>query len=221
MKWQALIFDRDGTLFDSLPVILRAFNYGIAPFVNRKPADAEWFAAFGPPEAEVMASLMPQNTDKKDEAFLRYLEFYQRHLSEIMLFPGIYELLREVKDAGATLALFTGGGRESTRFCMEKERILTLFDRLITGEDVVKHKPHPEGIWKVIQEFHLLPDRTLVVGDAGADMLAGKEAGATTALARWSAYPLPYDLQSESDHVFYSVNTFRNFLFDETGLLEP
>jgi pyrophosphatase PpaX len=214
MRWQALVFDRDGTLFNSLPVILRAFNYGIEPFVIRKPTDAEWFAAFGPAEAEVMASFITEKN--KAEAFRRYLKYYQDHIFEITLFPGIHGLLRDLKKVGTRLALFTGGGRASTRFCMEKESILTYFDRLITGDDVAKHKPHPEGIMKVIQDYELVPERTLVVGDAGADMLAGKQAGAVTALARWSGYSLPFDLHSAFDHVFYSVDELRQFVFDGT-----
>jgi len=213
MKWQAIIFDRDGTLFHSLPVILQAFNYGVEPFVEKAPSDSEWFAAFGPAEAEVMASFLPKDGNHKQQAFSRYLEYYEKHLSEITLFPGIHDLLRDAHEAGVIQAIFTGGGRESTFFCMNKERILTYFNRIITGDDVARHKPHPEGILKVMQDFQLVPGKTLVVGDAGADMIAGKSARAVTVLARWSGYPLPFDLQSESDHAFYSVPEFRNFVF--------
>jgi HAD superfamily hydrolase (TIGR01509 family) len=200
-------------LFDSLPVILRAFNYGVEPFVTKTPADSQWFAAFGPAEAEVMATMLPKDGDYKQQAFYRYLEYYEKHLSEITVFPGIHDLLRDAHEAGVIQAVFTGGGRESTFFCMTKERILTYFDRVITGDDVELHKPHPEGILKVMQDFRLVPEETLVVGDAGADMLAGRSAGAVTVLSRWSGYPLPFDLESESDHVFHSVPEFRNFVF--------
>lgn len=131
-----------------------------------------------------------------------------------MLFPGIKELLKDIEGEGAVVTLYTGGGRESTRFCMEAQSVLTYFDRVITGDDVLRHKPHPEGILKLMQDFQLSPRKTLVVGDAGADILAGQEAGAVTVLARWSGYALPFDLQSEPDQIFYSVSDFRKFVFE-------
>jgi len=54
-----------------------------------------------------------------------------------------------------------------------------------------------------------------VVGDAGADILAGESAGTNTALARWSAGAPPYDLPSRPDYTFYSVPEFQTFLLDE------
>jgi HAD superfamily hydrolase (TIGR01509 family) len=211
MNWQALIFDRDGTLFQSLPVILRAFNHGVEPFVKKLPTDQEWFKAFGPAEEEVMAVFIRK--EHRKEAFQRYLNYYQTHMDQIQLYPEMFDLLKEASEAGMKLALFTGGGRESTAFCMEKEGILKYFQVLITGDDVMRPKPHPEGILKVINELKLTANRTLVIGDAGADMIAGKAAGAATVLARWGSHELPFDLQSQSDYVFYSVEDFREFVF--------
>lgn len=213
MKWQGLIFDRDGTIFDSLPVILNAFRHGAEPFLKKRPTDADWFEAFGPAEMDVLERFVGKQN--REEAFRRFLEYYQSHISQITLFPGMFELLRKAKEAGLKLALFTGGGRESTLFCMRKAEILNYFDKLITGNDVLRPKPHPEGILMVMNELNLAPRRTLVVGDAGADVLAGKGAGAVTVLVRWSGQVPPFDLKSEPDHVFHSVRDFGEFVFED------
>ena len=72
----------------------------------------------------------------------------------------------------------------------------------------------------VMNELNLAPRRTLVVGDAGADVLAGKEAGTVTVLARWSGQVPPFDLKSEPDHIFYSVREFGKFLEKSGGKKE-
>ena len=216
MKWKAVIFDRDGTLFDSLAVILRSFNYGIEPFTDRRPSDSEWFAAFGPAEPEVMGRFIP--AEKKEAAFDRFYCYYQEHIGEIALFEGVSELLFRLKEGGMKLGLFTGGGRTSTRFCLEKRGVLSLFDVLITGDDVALPKPHPEGIHKAVDFLNVKPEQTVVVGDSGADIQAGGKAGTTTVMARWSEVPLAFDFSSQPDYIFYRVSELDQFLTNGSTL---
>jgi pyrophosphatase PpaX len=211
VKWRAVVFDRDGTLFDSLAIILDSFNYGAKPFVTRQPTDAEWFAAFGPPEPEVLGAFVPAL--KKREAFNRFYEYYTAHINNVKLFDGVEAMLHRLKKENVKIALFTGGGLQSTEFCLKRERIFDDFDLLITGDDVRRPKPNPEGIFKAIDAFQVLSGETLVVGDAGADVLAGKHAGAVTVLARWAKFPPPHDLPSQPDYTFSLISDFEAFLF--------
>ena len=213
MKWKALIFDRDGTLFDSFPVILAAFNYAIEPYTAKRPSDAEWFAAFGPDEQEVIGKFIP--SEKKEEAFKRFCSYYNQHLDQIRLFEGMKFVLEKLKHKGAKLAIFTGGGSESTTLVMAGKGIAEYFDVVITGDRVQRPKPDPEGVLLALSELKVPAEAALVVGDAGADILAGHSAGTKTALARWSVPAPPYDLPSRPDYTFYSVAEFKRFLLDE------
>ncbi len=212
MKWKGVIFDRDGTLFDSLPVILRAFNYGIEPFSNRQPSDEEWFAAFGPDEPEVMGKFIA--ADNKIAAYQRFFQYYRDHFHQISLYPGMREILEKLHKDQVKLALFTGAGKETARYCLKNEGILHYFSELITGDSVVSPKPDPEGIFKAMESLHTTAVETLVVGDAGADVLAGQRAGATTILARWGGFVPPHDLPSTPDYVFTNVGQFESFLWN-------
>jgi HAD superfamily hydrolase (TIGR01549 family) len=213
MRWQALIFDRDGTLFDSLAVILKAFNYGIEPFADRIPSDSEWFAAFGPAEPEVMAHFIP--VSRKREAYSRFIAYYKEHFDEIALFPEVTGMLAGAKDRGAKIGLFTGGGIESTRFCLQQKNLLPLFDILITGDQLVHPKPHPEGILKALGDLNVDASQTLVTGDSSADVEAGARAGTSTALVKWSSYSNGYHAAIKPNYVFNKVVDFREFLFQE------
>ena len=213
VKYNGIIFDRDGTLFDSLHVILRSFNYGIEPFTEKRPTDEEWFEAFGPAEAEVMAKFIPREHTKA--AFDRFYEYYRSHFNEIPLFPGIRELLVRLYSAGARMAIFTGGGLESTVFCLQEQKILSFFQELVTGDRVEHPKPHPEGVLRAIKALDVRPDESVVIGDSGADIAAGRRAGAATVLARWSRFIPPADLPDRPDYVFQDVSELQRLLFQE------
>jgi HAD superfamily hydrolase (TIGR01509 family) len=209
--WKAIIFDRDGTLFDSLPVILRAFDFGIEPFTERKIKPEEWFAAFGPHEPEVMGKFI--DAKHKDEAYRRFFQYYRDHFTEISLYPGMRGILERLQQDSVKLALFTGAGTETARFCLEKEGILEYFNQLITGDSVNRPKPDPEGIYKAMNLLQVQPLETLVVGDAGSDVIAGQTAGARTVLARWGGFIPPHDMPSNPDYTFTSVQEFKTFLW--------
>jgi len=213
MKWKGIIFDRDGTLFDSLPVILRSFNYGIESFTAKRPTNEEWFAAFGPAEPEVLGTFIAP--EHKAEAFARFYGYYTEHITEIHLFNGIRELLARLKSSGCKIALFTGGSMKSSRFCLHHAGILEIFDVLITGDLVAHPKPDPEGVLMAMGQMHVPSQQTIVAGDAGFDVAAGKRAGAVSVLAQWGIYPVANDLLAQPDYTFTSVADFERFLFEE------
>lgn len=213
MKWKGIIFDRDGTLFDSFAVILGAFNYAIEPFTSKRPTASEWFAAFGPAEPEVIEKII--GPEKKHEAFERFYSYYNEHFEQISLFPGVEKILERLHTASVKIALFTGGGWESTHLALTRTGIVSYFDVLITGDRVKNPKPDPEGILLALSSMKIAADETLGVGDAGSDVIAGQKAGLKTALVRWSAQAPPSDLPSRPDYTFYSVSEFETFLFGE------
>jgi HAD superfamily hydrolase (TIGR01509 family) len=213
MKYKAVIFDRDGTLFDSLDVILAAFNYAIEPFTERRPSRHEWFQAFGPAEKDVLTKFLP--IEKKQAAFYRFFEYYRRHFESIKLYPGMREILHELKANGANLMLFTGGGNLSTWFCLEQTGILPLFDAVVCGEDIIRHKPDPEGIRKLMTEQKVIPSETIVVGDSASDVEAGKAAGAFTVWLCWSENAQQAAPRVAPDFTCKSVGELRMVLFQE------
>lgn len=200
-------------MFDSLPLIMRAFNHGVEPFVAHPPTDREWMAAFGPHEPRVMARFIAE--ENVDEAYRRFYTYYQEHIAEIPLFPGIREILYRLKDLGIKIGLFTGGGRMSTELCLGTHGILPLFGVLITGDSVSRPKPDPEGVVTAMKTLGVDASGTLVVGDSSADVESGKRAGASSALVRWSSLPSPYTSAFRPDYTWDAVAEFERFLFGE------
>jgi pyrophosphatase PpaX len=212
-KFNAVIFDRDGTLYDSLDVIFRSFAHGVEPYVRRQPTRREWISAFGPAEIDVMGKFI--SSEVKQAAFNRFFDYYRSHITEIRMYPGIRDLLFLLKENGVKLMLFTGGGRVTTHFCLEQTGVLPLFDALICGEDVKRPKPHPEGLLKLRKEQRLTRKRTVVVGDAASDVEAGSAAGLKTVWLCWSENAQSAEPKVRPDFECDSVKKLREILMQE------
>ena len=99
---------------------------------------------------------------------------------------------------------FTGKVKRTTEITLRALNIDHYFDVIISGTDVVNHKPHPEGIQKVISMFKLDPAQVLMVGDALSDVKASRSAGVKIAAAAWDSYDRDRLLQANVDYVFHS-----------------
>jgi phosphoglycolate phosphatase-like HAD superfamily hydrolase len=84
-------------------------------------------------------------------------------------------------------------------------RIAKYFDMVVSGNDVVNHKPHPEGILKVLEAFGLEPAQVLMVGDSLTDIRASRAAGVRIASVLWDSYEPERVRQANGEVVFDRV----------------
>lgn len=208
---RVLVLDLDGTLVDSLPHLFRAFREAVRPFVRRPPTDAEIVATFGPAERGCLARLLsnadlapPDALAHLDEAHATFLRLYQHdHATSVQLFPGMDQVLRVAEEEGWQLAVFTGKGRPSALYTLEQLGLLRRIAVVISSDDVARHKPAPDGILAILRHCQAAPATALVVGDAPADIQAGKAAGCATAAALWGAFSRADLLAAGPDYVLH------------------
>jgi len=110
------------------------------------------------------------------------------------------------------LALFTGKGTATAMITLQEFHIEKYFDFVVTGNDVVKHKPSSEGLLKIMEHFALMPDELLMVGDAVSDVKAAHEAGVKIAAVMWDSYAKEKVLQMKTDFVFNDTKGFQDWL---------
>ncbi|MFH0989326.1 MAG: HAD-IA family hydrolase [bacterium] len=208
---KCLIFDMDGTLTQTNQLIFDSFNYIAGKYTGRTFSQSEIAAMFGPPEEGALLSIVSQ---KDIEAVMAdYLSFYRsNHQRLARLYPGVKEILAYMKERGKILALFTGKGIHTTRITLEESGISEYFDLIVTGNDVVNHKPSAEGIYKVLSHFQLHPDEALMVGDSVSDIKASREAGVKVAAVVWDSYGKENVLAMKTDFLFHNVDEFFSFL---------
>jgi HAD superfamily hydrolase (TIGR01509 family) len=196
---RALLLDFDGTIADTLPLIFDAFRHAVSPWADRPPTDAEVEATFGPAERACLAEFAPEHV--LDEAEARFFDHYEReHERMVRLVDGIAEAIDHARDFGWRVGVFTGKGRRAAVFSLEALGLLDRVDCIVSGDDVDRPKPDPDGLFRAARLMGVEPTEVLMAGDSPADIRAGRSAGALTCAVTWAAFR-PERLQAEApDH---------------------
>lgn len=184
-RFRTVIFDLDGTIADTLPLIYEAFDAAIRPELGRRLSDAEVRAKFGPPDNYILRDMFP--ADRGAAAFQRYVETYEReHDRLVTAFRGFDEVTKRAAAAGMKLGVVTGKSRQTALFTLDRIGLLPAFDAIYAGDDVARQKPDPEAVFNILRD--LAHDPTMpgaFVGDSAADVYAGRAAGLTTIAVTW------------------------------------
>jgi HAD superfamily hydrolase (TIGR01509 family) len=211
MSLKCVIFDMDGTLTQTNQLIFDSFNFIVQKYQGKTLTPQEITALFGPPEEGALIPIVGE--ERLPQAMDEYLSFYRfNHQRLAKLYPGILEVLNDVKKRGRHLALFTGKGIHTTTITLEEFGLKDLFDYVVTGNDVVNHKPSAEGIRKILDHFNLNPNEAVMVGDSVADVKASHAAGVKVAAVLWDSYAKDRVMKLETDYRFHSVTEFHHWL---------
>jgi pyrophosphatase PpaX len=199
-----VIFDIDGTLTRTNQLIFASFNHVAEKYLGTRLAPEEIVGLFGPPEEGGLAKLLGQ--ERVPEAMDDLCSYYREHHHAMAaVHAGIPALLRLLKDRHITLAVFTGKGNRTTAITLEALGLLPMFDMIVSGSDVVRHKPDPEGILQVLDRYGYPPGRVLMVGDAVSDVRASRAAGVRVAGVMWDCLYPERLLAEAPDLVFHAV----------------
>ncbi len=178
---RAVVFDLDGTLLDSLPLVLRAFAHALEPF--RPRPTMEIFARLGGPPSRVFHTLLDK-AEHVPAALERLEAFNCDNDHRIEPFAGMVAMLARLQAHGVRLAVWTGRDRGTTDVLMRLHRMENYFHTVLCGDDLPSHKPNPEGLREIIQRLGVAPEETLMIGDADVDVLGGVACAVDTILIR-------------------------------------
>jgi sugar-phosphatase len=170
--FEAVIFDLDGTLIDSTPAVNRAWNawaseYGLAP--------TEVGRHHGIPSASVVRAVMPE--DRYEAAVQRIAELELADVHDIVVLPGATDALASLADAKNAIATSCTVPLAQARIAAAHMEPPTV---IVTADDVVNGKPHPEPFLEAARRLGVDPSRCLVVEDAPKGLEAAQAAGCFT-----------------------------------------
>eukprot|EP01035_Chromulina_nebulosa_P038634 gene38634-52196_t len=177
-----VVFDLDGTLVDSLPLVLRAISHAIEPFGPHRPT-MDIFARLGGPPDRFMPDLLedPKNTR---QALERMARFHRENQHLIHPFDGVGVVLERLRSAGLDIAVWTGRDRHSTEQILREHALTDYFSTVVCGDDLPTHKPEPEGLREILRRLEVSATETVFVGDADVDVLGGAACAVDTVLIR-------------------------------------
>lgn len=168
---KAVLFDFDGTLANTLPVCDYAFQSVFKQFDQRELSTEEIRAMFGPSETGIIRkNLLHINKDEAIELY--YAKYLERHTQLVEQNHEIQGLLLHLKEKGYNLGIVTGKARRSLDISLKALQMEHFFDAIITGDDVTKPKPDPEGVFKALSLLNATPQEALFIGDSDADIQA-------------------------------------------------
>jgi pyrophosphatase PpaX len=204
---KAIIFDFDGTLANTLPICFLAFKKVFKEFDDKDYSSEEIKAMFGPSETGIIRENL--SYINKEQAIELYYKAYTEHHQELVK-PNdeMDELLGTLKSRGIKLGVVTGKGKRSLDISLKALQMDGLFDVIITGDDVMNPKPHPEGVIKALKLLGIEKEDAMFLGDSDADIQAGKQANVYTVGVQWLPDFHSSKFNVEPDLIFTSIREF-------------
>jgi pyrophosphatase PpaX len=183
MPLRGICFDLDGTLADTMPVCIRAFQATIEHLSGRRPSEAEVSAQFGRNEQGILESMLP---GRLAESLPEYVKQYEHfHAACPRPFAGVERLMDLLKARGMRAAIVTGKGKPSLEVSLRILGLERWVDSIETG--FADRADKPGGIRAVLARWQIPPAQAAYVGDTPYDMQAARAAGVLPLGAAWSA----------------------------------
>lgn len=178
MKFRAIIFDWDGTLYDSIFSCWEVYQVIFEKFGIKKITFEQFREEFiGDYHAYYLKKgISEKNLWKVDELWRQLFA-----KKKVELLPHAYSTLKRLHERKIKLALVTNGDGARIREELKQHRIYSFFDVLVTADDVREFKPSPNGVIIALKRLGVKKSEVLYVGDSEDDVKAGKRAGIKTA----------------------------------------
>lgn len=206
---KAIVFDFDGTLANTLPICFYAFQNVFKEFDNTDLTSNEIKEMFGPSETGIIRKNL-SNANKGEAIEYFYTKYSELHKSLVEVNPDILKLLKSLKEAEIKLGIFTGKAKRSLDISLKALDMEGLFDVIITGDDVIKPKPDPEGLLKALSLLEVKNSEAIYIGDSDADIVAGVQADVFTIGVQWlPEYQTPA-FSEQPDLILKSVMEFKS-----------
>ena len=183
-RTRAVVFDLDGTLIDSIPLVLAAIGHALEPFGPPR-SGTEIFAHLGGPPERFLGTLLDVLKDLP-VALERLETFHRENVHLIQPYNGVSAVLAKLRSADVQVAIWTGRDRATADRLLREHQLSDFFATVVCGDDLPSHKPDSEGLREIMRRLGVKPSETLFVGDADVDVLGGVGCGVDTLLIRHS-----------------------------------
>lgn len=182
MQIKHIIFDFDGTLMDTAPVILATMAATIKEMGLPERTVEQCRETIGKRLEDIPEMLFPGVPDISAEYAATYRRIFTQENKPGLAkpFPGVIDTLRTLNSLGYSMAIASSRNRASLQEFVDNLELADLFFMLVGGDDVAEAKPAPEPVFAICRKTGWLTADTLVVGDATYDILMGRNAGCPT-----------------------------------------
>ncbi len=179
-SYDAVIFDLDGTLVDSMPAHFKAWSQALAQFNVRKDVFPEdvFYSMGGRPTTDIVVELNGEfglRLDPADVALAKR-EAFMNLIDQVEINEDVVNYAKSLRGK-VPMAIATGGSRTVVEKTLLATGISDLFDEVVTADDIKCGKPAPDIFLEAAKRLNVDPTKCLVLEDAPAGILAAQRAG--------------------------------------------
>ena len=184
--YRAVVFDLDGTVVDSVELIIVSFQHAIREVLGREVSREESVAWVGRPLREQMEMFSPEHAEELVEV---YREFNHReHDRMLRLYDGIRQLLEDLRAAQVKVGLVTSKSRHTTQMAFDLTGIEGYFEASVCADESAGNKPSPAPILACLEQLGVGSESAAYIGDSPADIQAARAAGVAAIAVSWGVF---------------------------------
>jgi phosphoglycolate phosphatase len=204
-RFDLIVFDWDGTLFDSTALIARCIQSACADLGVPVPSDKDASYVIGMGLAEALQHAAPSlPAERYRELAGRYRHHYFARQHEIVLFEGTLAMLQRLRQRNHFLGVATGKSRSGLDEALGHTELRGLFHATRTADETAS-KPDPRMLRELMAELGVTPARTLMIGDTTHDLLLASNAGTASVGVSYGAHDHASFAEFKPQHVAHSV----------------
>jgi len=183
VRFPVVLFDLDGTVVDSGPIILASMRHATREVLGRDFGDAELMQAVGGPGLEAqMAVFAPERVAELVQVYRAHNEPLHDELEACI---GMEEVLVRLHADGHRLGVVTAKRRSTVELAFARVPVAHLFETVVGGDETERHKPDPEPLLLAAERMRADPGEAAYVGDSPFDIRAAKAAGMHAVAVTW------------------------------------
>ncbi len=184
MRYPVVLFDLDGTLIDSGPIIIASMRHASVTVLGREPDEEKVRAAIGGPG--LVAQMRELDPERVDELVETYRAHNEPLHATLEAFDGMLELLPRLRERGHRLGIVTAKRLRTVDLALDRFPLLRETAEVVVGaEDTERHKPDPDPLLEALARLGAEPGDAAYVGDSPFDIRAGKAAGMLAVAVGW------------------------------------
>ena len=214
----AVLFDLDGTLIDSIELILNSAQHAFRERGGHVPSDAEWLTCVGIPLATMFRKYARDDADV-DALIAKYREYQlANHDRLVRCYDSVVETVDALRDAGHPLAIVTSKTSWLAQRGIDNVGLGSHFDVIVGCDMCERHKPDPQPVHIALERLGYQPREAVFVGDSIYDIEAGNAAGVTTIAALWGPFTREDLMASRPSRFLQRISDLPRLLAEvETG----
>lgn len=189
-RLSTVLFDLDGTIIDSVRLILDSYHHTLRTHGLPARTDEDWLAGIGTPLRVQFAEWAEH--PGIEAMITTYRDFnLTHHDSRVLPYPGVADMVRGIQAMGLRTGLVTSKNRSGAERGLRVAGLEGTMEVIIGADDVEHPKPHPEPVFRALDHLGMSAEEAIYVGDSVHDMQAGRAAGVRTAAVLWGPFARP------------------------------